>query len=100
MLEGYQSVEYNLKAVALKAVACTIRFCETDTERQAEGCAGEKYAPAPRCTSPQPGSPSNCGVDRTYLSSVERSERNASIDNIARIARGLQIEPWRLLKDD
>jgi transcriptional regulator with XRE-family HTH domain len=32
------------------------------------------------------------------LASVERSKRNVSIDNIARIARGLQIEPWRLLK--
>ena len=27
-----------------------------------------------------------CGINRTYLSSVERSERNVSIDNIARIA--------------
>lgn len=41
-----------------------------------------------------------CGINRTYLSSVERSERNVSIDNIARIASGLQIDPWRLLLDD
>ena len=41
-----------------------------------------------------------CGINRTYLSSVERSERNGSIDNIPRIAKGLEIEPWRLLKDD
>jgi transcriptional regulator with XRE-family HTH domain len=40
-----------------------------------------------------------CGINRTYLSGVERSERNVSIDNIARIARGLQIDPWKLLKD-
>jgi len=40
------------------------------------------------------------GINRTYLSSVERSERNVSIDTIARIVRGLQIKPWRLLKDD
>jgi transcriptional regulator with XRE-family HTH domain len=40
-----------------------------------------------------------CGINRTYLSGVERSERNVSIDNIARIARGLQVDPWRLLKD-
>ena len=33
---------------------------------------------------------------RTYLSAIERSERNISIDNIARIAKGLKIEPWRL----
>ncbi|MBR1177101.1 helix-turn-helix domain-containing protein [Bradyrhizobium japonicum] len=41
-----------------------------------------------------------CGINRTYLSGVERSERNVSIDNIARIAVGLGVEPWRLLKDD
>jgi transcriptional regulator with XRE-family HTH domain len=41
-----------------------------------------------------------CGLNRTYLSSVERSERNVSIDNIARIAKGLQVEAWRLLKED
>jgi transcriptional regulator with XRE-family HTH domain len=42
----------------------------------------------------------DCGINRTYLSAVERSERNVSIDNIARIAKGLKVEPWRLLKDD
>jgi transcriptional regulator with XRE-family HTH domain len=42
----------------------------------------------------------DCGINRTYLSSVERSERNVSIDNIARIAKGLRVEPWKLLKDD
>lgn len=41
-----------------------------------------------------------CGMGRTYLSGVERSERNVSIDNIARIAKGLRIEPWKLLRDD
>ena len=40
-----------------------------------------------------------CGINRTYLSSVERSERNVSIDNIERIAKGLSVEPWVLLKD-
>jgi transcriptional regulator with XRE-family HTH domain len=40
------------------------------------------------------------GINRTYLSAVERSERNVSIDNIARIAKGLGVDPWRLLKDD
>jgi hypothetical protein len=29
---------------------------------------------------------------------VERSGRNVSIDNIARIAKGLRIEPWKLLR--
>lgn len=39
------------------------------------------------------------GLNRTYLSSIERSERNVSIDNIARIAKALGVEPWTLLKD-
>jgi transcriptional regulator with XRE-family HTH domain len=42
----------------------------------------------------------DCGINRTYLSAVERAERNVSIDNIARIAKGLHVEPWKLLKDD
>jgi transcriptional regulator with XRE-family HTH domain len=41
-----------------------------------------------------------CGINRSYLSSVERSERNVSIDNIARIAKWLRVEPWQLLMDD
>ncbi|QOZ35929.1 helix-turn-helix domain-containing protein [Bradyrhizobium sp. CCBAU 53421] len=40
------------------------------------------------------------GLNRTYLSGVERSERNVSIDNIARIAEGLAVEPWKLLKNE
>jgi transcriptional regulator with XRE-family HTH domain len=42
----------------------------------------------------------DCGINRVYLSSVERGERNVSIDNIARIAKGLKIEAWKLLRDD
>jgi DNA-binding XRE family transcriptional regulator len=40
-----------------------------------------------------------CGINRTYLSAIERSERNVSIDNIARIARGLKVKAWVLLDD-
>jgi transcriptional regulator with XRE-family HTH domain len=40
------------------------------------------------------------GINRTYLSAVERAERNVSIDNIARIASGLGVEPWELLRGD
>ena len=40
-----------------------------------------------------------CGTNRTYLSGVERSERNVSIDNIARIARGLKVKAYTLLDD-
>ena len=41
-----------------------------------------------------------CGINRTYLSAIERSERNVSIDNIAPIGKGLRIDPWKLLRDD
>jgi transcriptional regulator with XRE-family HTH domain len=41
-----------------------------------------------------------CGINRTYLSAVERAERNVSIDNIGRIATGLGVEPWTLLQDN
>jgi transcriptional regulator with XRE-family HTH domain len=40
-----------------------------------------------------------CGINRTYLSAVERAERNVSIDNIARIAKGLRVEAFTLLQD-
>ena len=33
----------------------------------------------------------DCGINRTYLSAVEWAERNVSIDNIARIAKGLKV---------
>ena len=42
----------------------------------------------------------DCGINRTYLSAVERAERNISIDNVARIAKGLHVEPWKLLRED
>ncbi|MBO4224743.1 helix-turn-helix domain-containing protein [Bradyrhizobium neotropicale] len=39
----------------------------------------------------QEGLAHQCGTNRTYLSGVERSERNVSIDDIARIAKGLRV---------
>ncbi|NEV01357.1 helix-turn-helix transcriptional regulator [Bradyrhizobium sp. UFLA 03-164] len=39
------------------------------------------------------------GINRTYLSGVERSERNVSIDNIARIAKGLRVPASKLLEE-
>ncbi len=41
-----------------------------------------------------------CGINRTYLSAVERAERYVSIDNIARIAKGHRVEPWTRLRDN
>ena len=39
------------------------------------------------------------GLHFTYISSIERGERNVSIENVERIARALRIEPQQLLKD-
>lgn len=39
-----------------------------------------------------------CGLHRTYVGSIERAERNISIDNIARIAMALRVEAWTLLR--
>lgn len=40
-----------------------------------------------------------CGLHRTYIGSVERGERNISIDNIERIAASLGVAPSALLDD-
>ena len=41
-----------------------------------------------------------CGLHRTYLSSVERSQRNISIENIQRIADALGVETYKLFIDE
>jgi DNA-binding XRE family transcriptional regulator len=38
------------------------------------------------------------GVHRTYMGSVERGERNISLENIVRIARALKVSPGSLLQ--
>ena len=38
------------------------------------------------------------GLHRTYVGSVERGERNISLDNIGRLARALGLEPADLLR--
>jgi transcriptional regulator with XRE-family HTH domain len=40
------------------------------------------------------------GLHRTYVGSVERGERNISIDNIERLASALNIQIKDLLSDD
>lgn len=38
------------------------------------------------------------GLHRTYVSSVERCERNITIDNIERLARAIELDVVDLLK--
>lgn len=53
--------------------------------RQAKGVSQEELA-------------HRAGLDRTYISSLERSVYNASIDVVDRLAKALQIEASDLLK--
>ncbi|WP_341538131.1 helix-turn-helix transcriptional regulator [Phenylobacterium hankyongense] len=53
--------------------------------RKAAGLSQEAFADA-------------CGLHRTYIGSIERAERNVSIDNIERIAAALEVSSWLLLK--
>ena len=39
-----------------------------------------------------------CGLDRTYVSAVERCKWNVSLANIERLANVLGVAPWALLK--
>ena len=40
-----------------------------------------------------------CGLHRTYISDIERCNRNVSIDNIEKIAKALHITASDLLKE-
>lgn len=39
-----------------------------------------------------------CGLDRTYVSAVERSTWNIALGNIERLANALGVEAWTLLQ--
>jgi len=39
------------------------------------------------------------GLHRTYVSSLERGQRNVGLDNIVALASALKIEPAELFKD-
>lgn len=56
-------------------------------ERAARGWSQEALADA-------------AGLHRTYIGSVERCERNISIDNIARVAAAFGVSPDALLRDN
>jgi transcriptional regulator with XRE-family HTH domain len=54
-------------------------------EREAKGLSQEALA-------------HQAGLHRTYVGSVERGERNVSIDNIERLARALGVTPADLMR--
>jgi transcriptional regulator with XRE-family HTH domain len=39
-----------------------------------------------------------CGLHRTYIGGIERSERNVSVDNVDRIAQALGIDVSELFR--
>ena len=56
-------------------------------ERKAQGLSQETLAHMAR-------------LDRTYVGSVERGERNISIQNIERLAQALKLDPAELMHSD
>jgi transcriptional regulator with XRE-family HTH domain len=40
------------------------------------------------------------GLHRTYVGSIERSERNVSIDNIERLAKALEVDIVEFFRDE
>ena len=55
--------------------------------RQAKGISQEDLA-------------EKAGLDRTYISSIERGKRNISLLNIERLAKALSVKPHQLLQNE
>jgi ribosome-binding protein aMBF1 (putative translation factor) len=94
------TIECNLKAVALKALNGRYPFVKKTHKGPLRDVLAKnmRRLRAERGLS-QEALAHETGINRTYLSGVERSERNVSIDNIARIARGLKVKAWTLLDE-
>lgn len=41
-----------------------------------------------------------CGYHRTYIGSIERSERNITVSTLEALAKALETEPTELLRKD
>ncbi|MFP5271060.1 helix-turn-helix domain-containing protein [Coleofasciculus sp.] len=41
-----------------------------------------------------------CGLHRTYIGAIERSERNITLQTLERLAGSLGVSPLELLKDN
>ena len=41
-----------------------------------------------------------CGLHRTYISSIERFQRNVSLENVQRISTALGVEVYKLFMED
>ena len=56
------------------------------TLRKAKGFSQEDFA-------------DHCGIHRTYMGSMERGEKNVSLEILAKVAKGLKLSLSELLKD-
>jgi transcriptional regulator with XRE-family HTH domain len=68
------------KSALRQVVAANVRRL-----RKAKGLSQEAFA-------------DECGLHRTYVGAIERSERNVSLDNIERMAISLGVAPFELLR--
>jgi transcriptional regulator with XRE-family HTH domain len=61
--------------------------CNVKKHRLALGLSQEQFA-------------EKCGLHRTYISSVERFQRNISLENIQKIADALEIDVYKLFLEE
>jgi DNA-binding XRE family transcriptional regulator len=86
-----------LKAVALKTSGPPNSAVMSEVEQKALGAAIRRARE--RNNLSQEEFAHRCGLHRTYIGSVERGERNVSLENIVRIAKTLGMTPADLLRE-
>jgi transcriptional regulator with XRE-family HTH domain len=70
----------------------------TDLQRQRRQAFGAKVRELRKQQGfSQEGFADHAGLHRTYMGSIERGERNVSLDNIHLIADALKVNPGELL---